>query len=325
MASKFVSVFLPTFNGEKYLRECVDAILGQQLPEGYGLEVLIIDSGSSDGTVRILESFGDKINLSHIPNKEFSHGRTRDKAARMSRGEFILFLSQDSTPAHDRWLISMIEPFFICEKVGCVFGAQVPRRDAAPTIKREVSKAFKGFGTRDSIVIHRHNSIVDGVATNGANTFFSDANSAVRRSLLVGEVPFRPVNYAEDQALAADMQKSGYLKAYAPQGEVYHSNEYTAQQYFHRKFDETIGLQEAIGLKLQPSLRKLLLGWIRPTYHDWRFIARDKEYGTKQKLVGYLTAPAYNIACQAGEYFGIKNLRDEAKRKKWSLEGRARK
>lgn len=325
MPSKFVSVFIPTFNGEKYLRECIDAILAQQLPEGYGLEVLVIDSGSSDGTVKILESFGDKISLSHIPNKEFSHGRTRDKAARMAKGEFILFLSQDATPAHDRWLISMVEPFFISEKVGCVFGAQVPRGDAAATIKHEVSKAFNALGTRDSIVIHRHNSLVDGVATNAPNTFFSDANSAVRRSLLVGEVPFRPVNYAEDQALAEDMQKAGYLKAYAPQGEVHHSNEYTAKQYFHRKFDETIGLQEALGLKLQPSLKNLVFGWIRPTYYDWRFIARDKEYGTKQKLYSYLTVPAYNIACQAGQYYGIKNLRDKAKREKMSLEGRARK
>ena len=37
--------------------------------------------------------------------------------------------------------------------------------------------------------------------------FFSDVNSAVRKSLLVGDVPFKNVKYAEDQSLAEDMQK----------------------------------------------------------------------------------------------------------------------
>jgi rhamnosyltransferase len=319
-SNNYISVFIPTFNGEKYIGESIESILKQELPENHQLELIIIDSGSTDGTLDIIQRHKEHIVFKTIPNKEFSHGRTRAQAARMAKGEFILFITQDATPAHTRWLLSMIEPFYLSPLVGCVFGAQVPRSDAAPTIKREVATAFGALGARDAIIIHRHTSLVDHVPTNGPNTFFSDANSAVRRGLLVGEVPFRDVNYAEDQALAEDMQNKGYLKAYAPQGEVWHSNEYTARGYFYRKFDEYIGLQESLGRTLPRSRKSLLLGWIRPTFYDYRFIMRDASYSPKAKLKGLAEAPLYNIAAKAGLYYASKYLKDPVARKKISYE-----
>lgn len=322
ISPKYVSVFIPVFNGDKYLHECINMILAQQLPDGFELEILITDSGSSDNSVDILESYGKSILLTKIPNSEFSHGGTRSKAAQQAKGEYILFLSQDASPANERWLINMIEPFFISPKVGCVFGRQIPRPDAAASIKREVASVFGGLGASDSIVLHRSKSLVDNEETNPLNTFFSDVNSAVRRSLLIGEVPFRNVNYAEDQALAEDMQKHGYLKAYSPLGAVWHSNEYTAKEYYHRKFDEYIGLQESVGEKLTASKRSLLLGWIRPTVRDWSFIRHDAEYNFYMKLKFTALSPLYNFASQAGKYKAIQHLHDPALRKKMSLEER---
>lgn len=321
---KYVSVFIPTYNGEKYLKECIDSILSQQLPDGYELELLVIDSGSRDKSVDILKSFGNKLRLLEIPNSEFSHGGTRDKAARLAKGEFILFLSQDATPKHDRWLINMLEPFFLSDRVGCVFGRQVPRPDAAATIKREVATVFGGLGAHDAIVLHRHKSLVDNSETNPLNTFFSDVNSAARRDLLVGEVPFRHVNYAEDQALAEDMQNKGYIKAYSPQGAVWHSNEYTFRQYLDRKFDEYTGLQESVGFHLRPSLRSVCFGWIRPTLADWKFIRHDGEYTLWSKVVWLLKSPLYNMAGKLGMYRALKHYRDEKLRDKYSLEKKAR-
>lgn len=321
---KYITVFIPTFNGEPYLAECIEAILHQELPAGYSLELLVTDSGSTDSTLDILEKYKDKLILDQIPNSQFSHGGTRQRAAEMAKGEFILFLSQDATPSHYRWLINMIEPFYLDERIGCVFGRQIPRQNAAPTIKREVAGVFGGLGTPDTIAVHRHKSLVDNKDTATLNTFFSDVNSAVRRDLLVGPVPFRKLKYAEDQALAEDMLNHGYFKAYSPQGSVWHSNEYTAKQYFHRKFDEWIGLQESVGLQLKPSKRSLLLGWIRPTLTDWKFLLRDREYTPKSKIVWLIEAPFYNIAEKAGRYQALKNIHDSEARKKLSLEEKAR-
>lgn len=326
MSKKYVTVFIPTFNGKKYIGECIEAIVHQELPKGYELELLVTDSGSTDGTLDVLELYQKKkkLTLLQIPNSEFGHGKTRAAAAQRAKGEFILFITQDATPAHYRWLINMIEPFFVSEKVGCVFGRQIPRRDAAATIKREVAGAFGGVGAPDAIVLHRWKSLVDGKETNPANLFFSDANSAVRRGLLVGPVPLRDVKYAEDQALAEDMQKKGYLKAYAPKGEVWHSNEYTAREYYHRKFDEYIGLQESVKYSIKPSVKSLLLGWIRPTIADYKFISHDHEYGPRRKLIWFTRAPFYNIGLQMGKYNAAKYFNNAAARKKISLEAKLR-
>jgi rhamnosyltransferase len=324
-SNKYISVFVPTYNGRKYIDECIKAILAQELPNNYGLELLVIDSGSTDGTLEVLQNYRDRLRLQQIPNSEFSHGGTRSKAAHMAKGEFVLFLSQDATPASDRWLINMLEPFFVSPQVGCVFGRQIPRPDVAATIKREVATVFSGLGSPDAIILHRPKSLVDHAPTNELNTFFSDVNSAARRELLVGKVPFRNVNYAEDQALAEDMQKAGYLKAFSPLGAVWHSNEYTVREYYRRKFDEYIGLQESVGTPLKPSLRSLLLGWIRPTVADYKFIRRDRDYGAKSKLLWFIKSPFYNLSLQRGKYRAAKHFDSPEMRQKLSLEAKLRK
>ena len=177
----------------------------------------------------------------------------------------------------------MIEPFFVSDKVGCVFGRQIPRTDAVPTIKREVATVFGQLGAPDSITLHREKSLVDGVKMNTLNTFFSDVNSAIKKEY-VKTIPFRDLKYSEDQALAEDMQNAGFLKAYSVQGSVFHSNEYTIKEFYSRKFDEYIGLQESVKYKISPSLKKLLLGWIRPTLSDWNWIKRDGDYSKKRKI-----------------------------------------
>ena len=49
-----VSICIPTFNGAKYLRECVDSVLAQTHPD---FEVLIVDDCSSDDSVAIAEDY----------------------------------------------------------------------------------------------------------------------------------------------------------------------------------------------------------------------------------------------------------------------------
>ena len=80
----------------------------------------------------------------------------------------------------------------------------------------------------------------------GAATFFTDANGAVARAAWE-RVPFRDVPYAEDQALALDMLRAGYAKAFMPDAAVVHSHEYGPLAQFRRSFDEWRGLREVHG------------------------------------------------------------------------------
>ena len=318
---KYVTVFIPTFNGAKYIEESLESILGQDLPGGYKLEILLTDSGSTDQTLKLIEKYRDRITINKIPNSEFSHSQTRMSAALKAKGEFIVFLTQDATPINKHWLKNLIEPFYISEKIGIVFGKQAPRPNAIATIKREVTNAFLSLtSSSENILLQRHLSLIDEAPIAPINTFFSDVNSAVRKDILVNKVPFRNVSYAEDQALAEDMLKRGYLKAYAPLAAVWHSNEFTAREYMQRKFDEYTGLKESTHFNLKIGFRSVLLGWIKPTVLDLRFILKDKEYSKKSKFLWSVKAPLYNIYGKLGYYLGCKYFNDPMKRSQTSLE-----
>ena len=321
MKKSYISVFLPTYNGEKYLGECIKAILNQELPKGYDLEFLITDSGSSDNSVAIIEQYLDRVTFNQIPNKDFGHGKTRQAAARSAKGDYILFITQDATPTNYQWIKNMLEPFFLSDKIGAVFGRQIPRPFSVPTIKREVSGVFNSFGAANSIVIHSKKSLTDGQSYSDYNYFFSDVNSAVRKDM-IEKIPFRDVKYAEDMAFAEDLMSAGYVKAYSPRGAVWHSNEYTASEYYHRKFDEYLGLVRNGDQAISISQRELLLGWIRPTLADWSFVKKDREYNRRAKIKYLLSAPIYNINEKRGKADAIKYHNSPSEISNRSLEER---
>lgn len=57
---KKVSIIIPTYNGEKYIKETIDSCLNQSHKD---IEIIVVDDCSSDGTVEILKSYGNKIDL----------------------------------------------------------------------------------------------------------------------------------------------------------------------------------------------------------------------------------------------------------------------
>jgi rhamnosyltransferase len=91
-----VTVAVLTFNAEDYLKSLIEAVFGQKTKRS--IELLIIDSGSSDKTLEIIKDY-PKIRLHQIPNSEFGHGPTRNLAVEMAKGEYVLFLTHDAIPA----------------------------------------------------------------------------------------------------------------------------------------------------------------------------------------------------------------------------------
>lgn len=312
------TVALLTFNGEEFLEELLTAVFAQKTKKKF--EVLVIDSGSKDRTLEVIDTF-PKVRLHKIPNSEFGHGKTRNLAVELAESEFVLFLTQDAVPSYDGWLDSMIEPFYISDKVGCVFGKQIPRPDCFATLKREVATVFASFGGDGAIVLHRQTKLTDDLGL--TNTFFSDANSAVRKSTMQS-VPFRDLNYAEDQALGIDMLAAGHIKAYAPLGSVNHSHNYALKQYFKRKFDESVGLRQSVGHTPRAGYRELFIGSFKSTLSDYRFIFRDKDYGVVRKMHDFALSPLYNVALRLAIRAAADENKAAKKHKKYSLEAAAR-
>lgn len=85
-----ISVVMPCFNAEKYLREAVESVLKQTYPY---VELIVVDDGSTDNTKAILRSFGDRVRL--LEQKSLGAGPARNAGIKCSKGEFIAFLDSD--------------------------------------------------------------------------------------------------------------------------------------------------------------------------------------------------------------------------------------
>ncbi|MDJ0634747.1 MAG: glycosyltransferase [Xenococcaceae cyanobacterium MO_188.B29] len=97
MQTPWLSVLIPTYNGEAYLASALDSILIQGDDE---IECIIVDDGSSDSTLAIAKSYQDKLPLTVIQRKRQSNWVTNTNyALALAEGEYVCFLHQD-----DLWL-----------------------------------------------------------------------------------------------------------------------------------------------------------------------------------------------------------------------------
>ena len=258
-----VSVALPVLDGGALLEEVLAAVRAQK---GVGdVELVIVDSGSSDGSRDVARSFGADVH--EIDRSEFSHGGTRNLLMERSSGDHVAFLTQDATPAHDGWLAALVQGFARADDVGLVYGPYVPRPDAPHWVRRELTEFF---GPEPALV--------RGARPFGPDTFYSSANGALSRAAW-SQVPFRQVSYAEDQLLATDMLAAGWSKAYEPGAAVLHSHDYPPAEVFGRLFDEFRALREVHGHVEEFGVR-YTLGTLR------RQVARDRAFLRSEGVAG---------------------------------------
>ncbi|MED4787512.1 glycosyltransferase family 2 protein [Bacillus atrophaeus] len=88
-----VSVIIPVYNGEKYLRECLDSALNQTLKN---IEVLVVDDGSTDSTRNILryyEAIDERLKPIYQANQ--GPATARNNALKQAKGEYVVFLDSD--------------------------------------------------------------------------------------------------------------------------------------------------------------------------------------------------------------------------------------
>ena len=88
-----VSVVVPVYNAEPYLRECLDSLFGQTLKE---IEIIAVDDGSTDGSGKILDEFAARdrrLKVIHQENAGVSAARNRGIKA--ARGRYLTFVDAD--------------------------------------------------------------------------------------------------------------------------------------------------------------------------------------------------------------------------------------
>jgi len=163
------SIIILTKNAGENLSRLLGRVFSQEFDGRY--EVLLIDSGSTDDTLKIAADF--PVIVTEIEPEEFHHGRTRNLGASLSRGRILVFVTQDALPADEHWLHTLTSGFKE-PKVAIVVGRQIAWQTTKPPERFFYVYNFPAFKI---------------VVTNGAsdyyrdNVFVSNVNSAVRRDV----------------------------------------------------------------------------------------------------------------------------------------------
>ena len=92
-----VSVIIPNYNNGKYLEQCIDSVLSQDYDN---LEVIVVDDGSTDNSLELLQEYRTQITIISIPHAGASAARNSGILA--ASGEVIAFLDSDDYWRHDK-------------------------------------------------------------------------------------------------------------------------------------------------------------------------------------------------------------------------------
>ncbi len=288
-----VTVIVPTFNGERYLERLITMV--QQQSYRGSVEILVIDSGSTDGTLAIVRAHSS-VRLHEIPNSEFGHGRTRNLAARLASGRVLVFLTQDAIPLTTRWLESLTDPLNPdgLDAVA-VLGRQHPRPDCFPLQKYEITTVFARFGVGTAPVIYQLSAPEPTPAQMSVLAFYSDVNCATRREFLLDVIPYQDLRYSEDMAFGRDVIEAGFRKAYAPDGVVEHSNDLSLREYGKRIFDETLAIRRLDSSAKPPALDRVILRMGHGIVRDSLKIVGDRDYSVRMKGYWLLVNPMFHL------------------------------
>ncbi len=88
---KDISIIVPIYNSEKYLKRCIDSLVNQTKKE---LEIILINDGSNDNSEKIIKEYTDK-RIKYIKNKNQGIGKTRNIGIEKSSGKYIMFIDSD--------------------------------------------------------------------------------------------------------------------------------------------------------------------------------------------------------------------------------------
>lgn len=256
------SVVIPTYNGGEIWKRVLAAVLEQDTPWPY--EVIVIDSGSTDGTVELVrETDDERLRLIEIDKSEFQHGLTRNRGIYAADGLYVALITQDALPADAGWLQRLVAPLEESPTVAGVTGRHLPHADADPFTQRDLNGWFEmlnGYHTH----LHKWSDLdrydAQDLAWMRILRFFSDNNACIRKS--VWEVhPYPSTTYGEDQMWAQAIIDAGYVKVYAHDAAVHHSHNFDEAETYERAWIEASFFREAFGdirLRSQAQLREEL-------------------------------------------------------------------
>lgn len=221
-----ITAVIPVRNGGRpfeHLTSSLERTRARLGPERF--QVLVIDSGSVDGTPERADAAG--FDVERIRPETFGHGRTRNLGVQLARGDIVCFLTDDVLPVSPDWPLRFAEALSDPTVAG-VYGRQVPR-DATTMEMFFVSLNYPETPLR-------YDPRPVGHDPRPGRVVFSNAFSAVRRDVAL-EIPIpEEADYSEDQIWARRALAAGYAIAYEPTAEALHAHVYRLGGIFRRSY-----------------------------------------------------------------------------------------
>lgn len=293
------SVIIPTKNAGSIFESVLEGVLQQET--NWPFEVLVVDSGSSDGTLELIKRH-PSVSLIEIAPSDFGHGKTRNFAVGNSSGDYVAMITQDAIPCGKNWLSEMVKAIEQDENIAGVFGRHVAHSDATLFTKNELEQHFLGFLSQPIVQLDDPDRYLKDQGYRQFLYFFSDNNALIRRAVWK-KIPYPEVDFAEDQAWARSIIEAGYRKAYAHNAVVAHSHNYGLLERLQRSFDEGYALQRLFGYGGETSLLNAMKSFFAITRRDLILFFRVKSnYKTDLKSLFFM--PFENLMRMIGAYLG---------------------
>lgn len=259
MSPPRVSLIMRSFNEGWALKETLPAIQSQ---EERGWELIVIDSGSTDGSQELIRA-ADPAHLVQITPKEYNPSRVMNQGMRLARADVAVFINADATPQGTGWLSPLVAALEDPGVAAC-FGRQVPRPDCRAVFACDYERCFGP--TRESA---------------RWGHFFSMVSSGLRKDVWARRGFREDLQYAEDDEYTRWCVAQGYRVVYVPESVAMHSHNYTPQQAWKRGFGDAYAWAQAgrIAAADRRWVKTLLLGWVNDFRHDLAYCVRHGRLG----------------------------------------------
>ncbi len=215
------SIIIRAYNEDAHIGRLLEGIKHQTFKD---VEVVLVDSGSTDATVEIAESYGARV--VRIPSEKFTFGRSLNFGIREATSEYLVIASAHIYPVYPDWLASLLHPL-LDDQVALSYGKQRGPVSAKFSEKQIFHQWFPETGK------YRQET-----------AFCNNANAAIRKSLWKKNPYDETLTGLEDLAWAKWARDQGYAIAYIPEAEVIHVHNETPRGVFNRYRREAMAFKK---------------------------------------------------------------------------------
>jgi rhamnosyltransferase len=273
------SIIIRTKNEEALVGEVLTAVYEQTVRD---IEVILVDSGSTDRTLQIARKFPLKI-IETRP-EEFTYGRGLNIGCEAARGEFLVFVSAHAVPMTANWLSCLLCHFEDANVAG-VWGKHIESKTIPPK-----ECVVQGEIVRQDLTMFLSNCYFG----------FSNVNAAIRAGVWRLHAFDELLPYTEDKKWALQVLNDGYTVVYDSRAIVWHYHHDTLRQIWYRAHLEHVGFANFLNLPL-PSTWEVLWRTARQALRRLWYAA------TKRQRIDSLTFDlASAFAREIGRYTGLR-------------------